>query len=261
MTYRDKSCKIVQYHAVLTEQRKHLLLDRLKREGCLVARDLSAELDLSEDTIRRDLRELAAAGLLQRVHGGALLASPTVANLEARRGMAAEEKSRLGQAGARLVERGQTVFIDGGTTNLELVRHLPLDLVATIVTHSPLIAAALEPHASVDIILIGGTLLRHSMVSVGAAAHDAISRLRVDLFVLGLTGLHPEEGATTGDFEEAAIKRTILNRAAEVVSLVTAEKIGAVSPHVICGAGTLSAAVVTRLEPAFEAAGLKQIPA
>ena len=131
---------------MLTEQRKHLLLQRLKGDGRIVAKQLSAELGLSEDTIRRDLRELAAAGLLQRVHGGALPASPTIANLDARRSMAVEEKQRLGRAGAALVEPGQIVFIDGGTTNLELVRHLPLDLKATIITHSPIIAAALEPH-------------------------------------------------------------------------------------------------------------------
>ncbi len=120
------------------------------------------------------------------------------------------------------------------------MRHLPLDLTATIVTHSPTIASALEPHRNVDVILIGGTVLRHSMVSVGAAALEAILRLRVDLFVLGLTGLHPSEGASTGHFEEAAIKRAIVSRAAETVSLVTAEKIGAVSPHVICPVAALT---------------------
>ena len=71
------------------------------------------------------------------------------------------------------------------------------------------------------------------MVSIGAVAHDAISRLHADLCFIGLTGLHPQEGATTGNYEEAAIKRAIIGRSAEVVSLVTAEKLGAVSAHVI----------------------------
>ena len=120
MTYRDNSCKIVQYHAMLTEQRKHLLLDRLRARAAVVAKDLSAELGLSEDTIRRDLRELAAAGLLTRVHGGALPASPTVAGLGARDPWPVEEKQRLAGR-ARPGGAGQTVFIDGGTTNLALV--------------------------------------------------------------------------------------------------------------------------------------------
>lgn len=243
---------------MLTEQRKRLLLDRLRRDGRLVAADLGVELGVSDDTVRRDLRELAQAGLLQRVHGGALPASPTVAPLDQRRSMAVEEKRRLGRAAAGLLSRGQTVFIDGGTTHIEIVRNIPLDMALTVVTHSPAVAAALEPHAAVDVILVGGTLLRHSMVSVGAAAHEAIGRLRVDVFFLGLTGLHPEEGATTGNFEEAAIKRAIVERAAETVSLVTAEKIGAVSPHAICGCGMIASLVVSKAADAaaFEARGL-----
>src|SRR5262245_18461676 len=104
---------------MLTEQRKKLLLDRLAKEGRIIAKDVSQELELSEDTIRRDLRELAAEGLLQRVHGGAMPASPTVANLAARRSMATEEKGRLGRKAATLISRQQRVFIDGGTTHIE----------------------------------------------------------------------------------------------------------------------------------------------
>ena len=243
---------------MLTEQRKHILLQRLKRDGSIVAKQLSAELDLSEDTIRRDLRELAAAGLLQRVHGGALPASPTVANLAARRSMAVAEKQRLGKAAAELLESGRTVFIDGGTSNLELLGHLPLALRATIVTHSPVIAAALEPHVGIEVIMIGGSLLRHSMVSVGAVALDAISRLHVDLCFVGLTGLHPRHGATTGNYEEAAIKRAIVGRSHDIVSLVTTEKLGAVSPHVICDAAAITTIIISAdaSTAGFEASGL-----
>ena len=168
---------------MLTAQRKQLLLERLRRDGRIVAKDLSVELDLSEDTIRRDLRELASEGLLQRVHGGALPASPTVANLAARRGMATDEKRRLGAKAAGLITGSQRIFIDGGTTNLELVRSLPLDLALTVITHSPAIAAALEPHQAIEVIVIGGKLFRHSMVTVGAAALEAIGRLHIDLML------------------------------------------------------------------------------
>lgn len=231
---------------MLTEQRKRLLLDRLAKDGRIIAKDVSTELDLSEDTIRRDLRELASDGLLQRVHGGALPASPTVANLDARRAMASDEKRRLGQRAATLIARRQRVFIDGGTTNLELVRSLPLDLSLTIITHSPTIAAALEPHQAVDVILIGGTLFRHSMVAVGAAALDAINRLHIDISFIGLTGLHVREGGTTGDFEEAVIKRAIIERSAETVALMTAEKINAVSAYGVCAIQDLTSIVVPR---------------
>src|SRR5580765_8384914 len=109
---------------MMTTERKRLLLERLGRDRRIVAKDLSLELDLSEDTIRRDLRELAAEGFLQRVHGGALPASPTIANLAARRDMAMDEKKRLGLAAAKLVVKDMRVFIDGGTTHLEIVRNI-----------------------------------------------------------------------------------------------------------------------------------------
>lgn len=230
---------------MLTEQRKQLLLDRLAKDGRIVAKELSAELGLSEDTIRRDLRELAAEGRLTRVHGGALPASPTVANLAARRSMATEEKVRLGRKAASLIQRKQRVFIDGGTTHLELVRALPPDLDFTVITHSPTIAAALEPYEVVDVILIGGKLFRHSMVAVGAAALEAIKRLHIDIGFIGLTGLHAREGGTTGDFEEAAIKRAVIERSAETVALITKEKVNAVSAYGVCSIKELTSAVVT----------------
>lgn len=243
---------------MLTEQRKRHLLNRLSKDGRLIAKTLSDEFGVSEDTIRRDLRELAADGLLQRVHGGALPASPTIAKLDVRRGLATAEKTRLAAKAASLIEPQQRVFIDGGTTHLELVRHLPLSIPCTIMTHSPLIASALENHTA-EVILIGGRLFKHSMVSVGAATLDAIQRLRVDLAFIGLTGLHQLEGGTTGDYEEAEIKRSIIARSAEVMTLLTPEKVGAVSAFSVCGVAELSAALVDHETntAALEAEGLQ----
>lgn len=243
---------------MLTEQRKRHILDLLARDGRVVAKAVSAELSLSEDTIRRDLRELAAEGKLLRVHGGALPASPTTAPLDVRRGMSVAAKARLGQSGARLIQPGQTVIIDGGTTHMALVQCLPADLRATVVTHSPAIAAALEHHQTIEVIVIGGRLFRHSMVNVGAAAMEAITRIRADLFFLGVTGVHPAEGFTTGEFEEAAIKRALISRAGETIVLATMEKMGAVSPHQIAPLNAAGTLVVEKDAPTeeFERAGM-----
>src|SRR5215207_3247340 len=129
---------------MLTEQRKIYLLEVLVKTGRIVAKDVSRELSLSEDTIRRDLRELAADGRLTRVHGGALAVSPSAGNLDARRDLAMDEKAKLAALASRLIRPGQVVFMDGGTTHLALIRRLAPDLKATIITHSPSIAAALE---------------------------------------------------------------------------------------------------------------------
>src|SRR5215213_2149912 len=141
---------------MLRAQRQEWLVDRLGRDGRLVAKDIAVELDVSEDSVRRDLRELAAAGLCQRVYGGALPASPAVADYAARKEVAVSGKQRVAAAAAALVEPGTTVILDGGTTTLAVVHALPLDLRATVVTHSPTVASALADHRDVEVYLIGG---------------------------------------------------------------------------------------------------------
>jgi DeoR/GlpR family transcriptional regulator of sugar metabolism len=231
---------------MLTRHRKQHILRVLARDGQVIAKLLSEELGLSEDTIRRDLRDLAARGLLQRVHGGALPASPAVADLGARRDINIEAKRSIGRAAARLLGSGQVAIIDGGTTTRELVRSLDPDFSATVITHSPTIAAELEHHSKIEIVLIGGTLFKHSMVTVGASAVEAIGRIRADIFFMGVTGIHAVEGLTTGDFEEAAIKRALMRRASETIVLASNEKLGAVSLYQIAPIGDLSGLVVDR---------------
>ena len=204
---------------MLTTQRKKLLLARLAAEGQLVAKALAHELGTSEDTIRRDLRELAAEGRLQRVHGGALPASAAMGDLALRGQVSTTDKVALGRFGASLVKPGQVVILDGGTTALQVARHLAPGLRATVVTHSPTIAVELAQHAGIEILMLGGRLFRHSMVNVGADVIAAASRLRADLFFLGATGVHPDAGLSTGDAEEAAVKRALHERAAETVVL------------------------------------------
>lgn len=214
---------------MLAAQRRDLLLERLRTDGRIVAKDLAAELGMSEDSIRRDLRELAAAGLCQRVYGGALPASPAVADYATRQDVATAGKQRVAAAAAALVAPGSTAILDGGTTALAVVRALPVDLPATIVTHSPTVASALANHREVEVILIGGRLFKHSMVACGAAAVEAARGLHADAFLLGVTGVHPEAGLTTGDADEAAMKRALARQAADTYVLASSEKIGAAS--------------------------------
>lgn len=239
---------------MLTSQRKNLILERLRRDGQVLAKPLSTELGLSEDTIRRDLRELAADGLLQRVHGGALPASPALGNFAAREQLSVAGKMRLGQYAARSIKRGQVMFIDGGTTNTQLVRHLAPELEATIITHSPSIALELVNHGNIEVVLIGGKLFKHSIVSVGAAAIEAIRQIRADTFFMGVTAV-AESGFSTGDLEEAHIKRALMQSAAETVVLASSEKLGAVSPYQIAGLGAVAELVVEGvLEPKLKEA-------
>ncbi|MDQ0455192.1 DeoR/GlpR family DNA-binding transcription regulator [Rhizobium paknamense] len=246
---------------MLTSQRKALILDRLRQTGRAVAKEIAMELALSEDTIRRDMRDMAAAGLLQRVHGGALPLSPELPDFTARKSRATAEKQALAAQAVTLVEAGQTLFLDGGTTNAEIARRLPAGTGLTVITHSPTIACELENRRDIDVILLGGRLYRHSMVAMGTETAAAIGRLRPDLFFLGATALHPQAGASTGDHEEAAIKRMIASVSRRTCLCVTAEKLDRVSPHIILPVDAIALAILpedigeARRKP-YEAAGL-----
>jgi len=242
----------VQYHAiacsvqsiVLTTQRKLRILDRLKKTGQVIAKDLSQEFALSEDTIRRDLRELAAEGLLQRVHGGALPASPAMGNFTARMSVATAEKIAIGRAAAAMIETNHVVILDGGTTSVQIARHIAPARKATVVTHSPTIALELVNHAAIEVILIGGRLFKHSAVAVGAPAIEAIGRVHADIYFMGVTGIHIDTGLTTGDFEEAHVKRALSAAAAETIVLGSSEKLNATSPYLVAPLSEATAIIV-----------------
>jgi len=247
---------------MLTSHRKRLILTRLTADGQIVAKDLALELGTSEDTIRRDLRELARDGKLQRVHGGALPASAAVGDLRVREQVSPKDKIELGSIGASMIRPNQVVILDGGTTALQVARQLAPNLRATIVTHSPTVAVEAAKHPYVDIIMLGGRLFRHSMVNVGAAVIDAASRLRADIYFMGVTGVHPDAGLSTGDAEEAAVKCALHERAAETVVLASAEKLMAASPFLVTSLTEISLLVVPSKTPdrivrALRAGGVK----
>jgi DeoR/GlpR family transcriptional regulator of sugar metabolism len=215
---------------MLPAERRDFLLSRLRADGKVVAKELAAELGVAEDNIRRDLRDLAAAGLCQRVYGGALPAAPAAADYATRTTVATASKQRVAAAAVALIRPGATVLLDGGTTALAVAAVLPPDRPVTVVTHSPTVAAALAGHPVADVFVLGGRLFKHSAVALGSATAEQIARVHADLFLLGVTGVHHRAGLTTGDPDEAAVKRLLAGRAAETYVLASAEKIGAASP-------------------------------
>jgi DeoR/GlpR family transcriptional regulator of sugar metabolism len=238
---------------MLVAERRELLLVRLDQEGKIIARELAEELRLSEDSIRRDLRDLAAAGYCQRVYGGAVPVSRALVDYRSRASVEPESKRRVAALAAGLIKPGDRVILDGGTTTLAVTRALPRDLAATVITHSPTIAAALIEHPSVEILLLGGRIYKHSAVACGAATAESARAVSADLFLLGVTGVHHDHGLTTGDPEEAAMKRTLASRAADTYVLASAEKIGAVSPYNVLDLDEVSAIVTDADDDALSA--------
>ncbi len=153
---------------MLASQRKQQILQILTEEKQVMSGELSQRFNVSEDSIRRDLRELAAEGKLQRVHGGALPVSAAIAPIETRKSVQIDSKQAVARAAAAMIQPGQVVIVDGGTTTAAMIGFLPADLSCTVVTHSPGIAVALVDHPRIEVILLGGRVFKHSVVAVGA---------------------------------------------------------------------------------------------
>lgn len=234
---------------MLKEERQQRILETLRDHGKVVAADLSSSLMVSEDTIRRDLRELASAKQLQRVHGGALPHAPFSPSYARRQHEATESKVAIARAAAQLIQNGQIVLMDGGTTTLQVALHLPPDLQATIITNSLPLAEALAKHPGVSAIMLGGQVLKESLVTVGAATLEAINTFRADLCFLGVCSLHPEIGISTPDFEEVHIKRAMVANAGEAIALVSAEKLGTAAPYVVAPVSALTHVVTDHPGP------------
>ncbi len=234
---------------LLSAERRQAILDALERDGKVVAARLVRELGVSEDTIRRDLRELAAHGLVQRVHGGALLPAPQPGSFIHRRETCSAEKAALAGAAAGLLHDARVVLLDGSTTNLELARRLPADGPRTVLTNSPPIAAALAEHPTAEVVMIGGRLDKRAQVTTGAATVDFIRSVRADACVLGVCALHPEAGLSTDDLEEAQVKRAMIAAAADVIALATSDKLRAGSAYSVAPVEELTHIVAEAAAP------------
>lgn len=234
---------------MLREERHYYILEQLRLGGKVQTQELSRTLGVSEDTLRRDLRDLAAGGKLQRVHGGALPRASLSGSFAEREGQAVASKQALAVIAARLLQDNQVILIDGGTTNLQVARHLPRTLRATFVTTSPAIALALLPYPQVEVLLLGGRLIKEVETTAGVATAEALHGIRADVCLLGVCSLHAEVGITVADSEEALVKRLMIAQSGEVIAVAVADKLGTALPYVVGPARELTHLVVEHFVP------------
>jgi DeoR/GlpR family transcriptional regulator of sugar metabolism len=235
---------------VLTEERRRYIVNVLDRQGKVIASDLSQQLNVSDDTIRRDLRDLAEAGLLMRVHGGALPRSQSDPQYEVRETESPEAKSAIAVMAARLVQPGQVVILDAGTTATQIAHHFPRSLRATVITNSPPVAVALAHHDGIEVVMVGGELYKPSLANVGGAAIRALDAIRADICFLGVAGIHPEAGVSILTHEEVFVKRAMIDGASSVVAAATREKLGTAARYVVGPVSDLTHIVTEREVPA-----------
>jgi DeoR/GlpR family transcriptional regulator of sugar metabolism len=218
--------------ASIVEQRRSQIISELKRARKLKVSDLSDRLGVSEVSIRRDLQILEDAGLLKREHGGAVAIQDQTGSegLTARWDQNLEKKERIGRKAAQLVNRGDNLIIDSGTTPLQVVRHLSQELLAsgnlTIITASLPIAHEVGSHAGVHLILLGGVYLSNYDLVVGPQTIDNLKNLHADKLFLGTDGLTFTQGITTANVLEAEVDRAMVTAASKVIIVSDSSKIG-----------------------------------
>jgi DeoR/GlpR family transcriptional regulator of sugar metabolism len=229
---------------ILAADRQQQILEQLGRDGRVLAAALAEAFATSEDTIRRDLRDLAGRGLCRRVYGGALPVSPASNSSQARAGEAADRKAALGQELAALVAPGLLVFVDSGSTNLAAAKAFPEDLRLTVATHDPAIAAALLVKPGITLFLIGGRVDHQIGAALGGRTLADVEALRPDLALLGVCALDPLEGVAAFDPGDAEIKRAILRNSDRVAAGVLNEKLETRAPFAIGRAESLDCVVL-----------------
>ncbi len=219
---------------MLKEERQQQILSLLTQGGKVFTLDLSQHLEVSEDTIRRDLKELSDQGLIKKVHGGAMLLSRNPYDFRDRAVYAQEEKKQLARIALDHLQPEQVILMDGGSSNLELARILPADLKLTVFTNSLPVANELADRPGIRTMLIGGQILPSARVTIGPEVIATLSGIRADLCILGTRSLHHEIGISEIDWDETLVKRAMVAAASDLMCLVIAEKIGTAHSYLIC---------------------------
>ncbi len=215
---------------LLSEERRRGILELLGEHGRVTVDSLADSFCVSAVTIRADLDELGARGLLVRSHGGAMLPlSPKQEYpLQLKKTLHHAEKVRIGRAAAQLIQPRQTVILDGGTTTAEVARVLKRTSpeALTVITHALNIALELADSPNISLIMIGGVFRHVSRSFVGPPAERMMTELHADHFFLGVDGLDLEAGPSTPDVLEAQLNAQMIRAAREVSVIADATKFG-----------------------------------
>jgi DeoR/GlpR family transcriptional regulator of sugar metabolism len=232
---------------MLKAERHKYIMTKLIEEQKVVTTKLALDLDLSEDTIRRDLNELDSKKLLEKVYGGAIqIAEKTVDvfNIDI---SGEEEKKRIATKALSLLYDGQVIIMSGGSTNLVFAKLIPSNLKATIYTYSLPIAMQLSQHPNIDLIFIGGKMQKNAMVTIGMDVIQVVSKIKADICFIGASGININQGLTEVGYEISIVKKAMIEASDRVVSMFSSNKLNTKMPHVVCGLSQLST-IVTDLD-------------
>jgi len=233
---------------MLKEERQHSILNEVELHNRVLLTDLAEKLDVSIDTVRRDVKELDAEHLLVKVHGGAVSLgfanhSPQQCNVYAQ-----DKKMAIAKKAVGLIKANSVVLIDGGTTCLELARLLPVNLKLTCFTLSLPVAMELLRKPNVETIFIGGTLSKGSQIAMGSSTINALSQIKVDYSFIGTGYVDTEFGLTEFDWDVVQTKKAVINASKKAVLLCISEKLNSQHRFKTCDLNVINT-MITELEP------------
>lgn len=233
---------------MLKAERRNFILDKLKKEQRVNTIDLAELLDLSEDTVRRDLSKLHNKRLLEKVYGGAIPLSDKSTDILNISISNEDKKKEIAKKALSLLHDGQVIIMSGGTTNLVFSKMLPPLLTATIYTYSLPIAMQLSQYQNIDLIFIGGKMQKNAMVTIGIDVLQVLSKIQADICFMGASSINVNQGLTEVGYEVSIVKKAMLEASGKVVSMFTSDKLNNKMPHVVCGLEKLDL-IITELNP------------
>ncbi len=247
---------------MLKAERKQVILNEVRIHNRVLFSDMAELLNVSVDTIRRDITELSAAKELKKVHGGAISMGFNNYQAENREIYSLENKSRIAKKAINLLKNGQVILFSGGTTNMEIARMIPPNINITCFTPSLPVAVQLLSKTNVEVIQIGGKLSKDSQIAVGGSAINMLHDIKVDLCFLGTNSIDSKNGLTEFDWDIVQMKKAMIQASKRIVSPAISEKISSTQRYKICNLEEIDV-LITELEPtdgkleAFKKAGVQ----
>lgn len=232
---------------MLKKERQSFILRQVNLHNKVLSVDLSQQMDVSEDTIRRDLNEMADQGKLIKVHGGALSKSFHL-SIASDNVYALNSKKHIAMKACRLIKDGMFVLTTGGTTIIELAKALPPELSATFITVSLPAAYEYIHHPNIEVVFLGDRISKNAQISIGGSVVSRIKGVKADLCFLGINAIDLEHGITDNDWEVVEVKKAMIESSDRVVSLAITEKLNTTQRIKVCDITRIST-LITELDP------------
>lgn len=233
---------------MLKEERQQTILSEVELHNRILITDIAETLDVSIDTIRRDVKELDAENKLRKVHGGAISLGFITNSTRNNNIYALEQKTKIAGKAIALLRDGSVIFMDGGTTCLEMARLIPPHIELTCFTLSLPVAMELSTKPNVTILFIGGQISKEAQISIGANAIHNLSEIRVDFSFIGTGYVDPFYGLTEFDWDIVQVKKAVIKSSKKTVLLSISEKLNSQHRYKTCDINAINT-MITELDP------------